>query len=278
VIPQLQPKYPGKSRAAKLREARKRTSRPPRLRSSSDPLAPALARNEAARCAVKGCRDHRRGLARYCLHHETNRRNTGHPVGRDIRRSEWRPYVLQAEAFVREQLRAGHPTIMAAIAWVARELRQAERPTSYSTAHHIRYCEALLRAHRNGVDATAFVARAIVGELADDRFTGEPGPRFLDDTHSAHQKTKLFLQPMPYGAERSSWARRKRLPQITRHRAPLRFGTRAYAHARINKALGVLALKAAAEIKRREAEQSEISTQASAPDPSSTQRESTPSS
>ena len=250
-------KYPLKARAALLREARKRSQRSPAPRSKRrpSPITPALLENAMKPCDWHRCERPRRGLGRYCKAHAWNYAKTGHPLALSIRRRVWAPFVRQAEAFVTKQLLAGHPSIEAGIRWVAHELASAEHPTTHDPAH-LSYVAALLRANRYGVDPAAFLARAIAGELADDRDTGEPGPRLASDQHAVHQKARLFLYPMPFGLEASSWARRKRVPQDPIWDSRLRWGVRAYTHDRVTNALGLLARKAAAEIRRREANQS----------------------
>ncbi|MGE0652474.1 MAG: hypothetical protein AB7P12_12090 [Alphaproteobacteria bacterium] len=54
---------------------------------------------------------------------------TGHPVARHVRRADWKPFVVAAERFIREQLRADHPAVLAGLRWISDELRKAESPT-----------------------------------------------------------------------------------------------------------------------------------------------------
>jgi hypothetical protein len=215
------------------------------------PVGEALARNGSRKCVVKGCRDQRYGLGRHCAAHASNLRQTGHPVARNLRRADWQPLVLQAHAFVCEQVRAGHPAIMTALGWLHEELRRAERPTTHDTTH-LRYAEALVRAHRRGVNAADFLARWVAGELADNRCTGEPGPRFATDVHASHQRARLFLYSKPFGDQRRTWARRKRSAEPTSRASRIPWSVRKYAFERLNSVLGVLALRAAAEIRQRQ--------------------------
>jgi hypothetical protein len=101
------------------------------------------------------------------------------------------------------------------------------------------------------------VGRWIAGELADDRGS-EPGPRYVDDKHAVHQRARLYLLPRPFGPE--PWARRKREQQPSPTSKRPSWGVRAYTFDRLNGALGVLALRAAAEIRRRQSNASHSAT------------------
>lgn len=70
-------------------------------------------------------------------------------------------------------------------------------------------------------------------------------------THAAHQRARLFLYPMPFGPE--GWARRKREAQQPREVSRLRWKVRAYTYEHVNRALGLLAMKAADAIRQRSA-------------------------
>lgn len=208
----------------------------------STSIEPALARNGAQDCEWKYCNGLRRGLGRFCGPHAYTRDRTGHPVALHIPRMEWAPFVQEAEAFVLDQLRAGHSGIEAGIRWVASELVSAEMPTNPRRVH-LAYQSALLRARRSGVSPSEFLARVVAGELADDR--GEPRPRFASDEHADHQRARLFLMMRPFGPE--GWTKRHREPQGPRE-VKISFGVRAYTFNRLREALGLLALKAAAAI------------------------------
>ena len=214
---------------------------------SSFSIDPALARTGLLTCDLRGCGRPRRGLGRYCLQHAINHGRTGHPVALHISRRTWAPFVRQAETFVLAQLRAGHPSIEEALRLISSELAQAQRPTEHNTTRLL-YQAALLRAHRNGVSATDFLARVVAAYLADDRGR-EVGPRFASDTHFIHQAARLFLLPKPFGRE--GWARRKREPQAPRETGRLTWGTRVYTFKFINGALGLLANRPADTINQR---------------------------
>ena len=132
-------------------------------------------------------------------------------------------------------------------------MQNTRPPTTLRTSS---YAAALLRANRYGVDPAAFLARAIAGELADDRDTGEPGPRLASDQHAVHQKARLFLYPMPFGLEASSWARRQRVTAGPDMGLTAALGCPSLHPRPSDNALSLLARKAAAEIRRREANQS----------------------
>lgn len=242
-------KYPRKSRAAVIREAKRRARRPYRPPRSRGPVGEALQRNGSHRCDLKDCAYPRLGLGRYCRTHAFNYARTGHPVALSVGPREWLPFVLRAETFVCEQLSAGHPSIVAALRWIEQELRNAERSTTHDVAH-LEYEQAILRAKRSGVDAIAFLARFVAGELADDRGR-EPGPRYASDTHAAHQRTTLYLYAMPLGRKG-----RDREPQPPRgYGSRNRWRVRDYTWKRLNPRLGLLAMKAAEEIRRRDLQQ-----------------------
>lgn len=211
-------------------------------------LARALARNEAHRCEVADCHRGRFKLGRFCKDHAQTYIRTGHPIARDIRRYAWRPLVLRSHAFVVGQLRAGHPSIEAAVCWVAKELEHAQRPTLYQPAY-LGYASFLLRANREGVSPSDFVARAVASYLADDRGR-EVGPRFASDEHFAHQAAKLYLKPAHFS--RAGWSRRKREPQDALEVVRPRWRVRAFTHERVTLALGVLALKASDAIRKQD--------------------------
>jgi hypothetical protein len=61
----------------------------------------------------------------------------------------------------------------------------------------------------------------------------------------------MLLYSRPFGDQRDTWARRKRSAEPTSPATRLPWSVRAYTFDRLNAALGVLTLRAAAEIKRR---------------------------
>jgi hypothetical protein len=216
---------------------------------------------EQHRCDVKGCNANRRGMSRLCAYHSGREQTVGHPEGRAIRRREWRPYLLQAQTFLAEQVEAFHASVAEALRWIEREIRAArdvERGVvrSYGADQSLartRYLERLLRVVRNGVDAEHLLARWVAGELADDRDTDEPSPRFASDKHAAHQRARLLLTGLPFGSTHHElWAKRKREKQPpARHRSYIPYSARAHCHERWNAKLGLLAVTVADEIKRR---------------------------
>lgn len=212
-------------------------------------MAEGLAANKKRRCEARHCFRSRHKVSRYCREHATRYWETGHPVALNIGRRMWRPYVRQAKAFVDHHLIEGHPTVAEAVRWITREITAAESPSRFNDPVMLGYWAALLRVHRSGIEATELLARLIAGELADDRYIGEPGPRFASDTHAAHQRARLLLYVHPL--TRPTWAKRTIEPQGgPRGSTPrLLFRTRALAYDRWNSALGLVALKATAAIR-----------------------------
>ncbi|TAJ89443.1 hypothetical protein [Reyranella sp.] len=161
----------------------------------------------------------------------------------------WRPFFQQAEKFVTQHLVDDHAAISAAVRWITNEIKAAESPTRFDDPALLDYWSALLRVHRSGIEATELLARWVSGELADDRFTGEPGPRYASDTHAAHQRARLLLYVKPLN--RPAWAKCQVEPQASRGRTRLLWRTRAFAFERWNSALGLLAVKAADAIRQQ---------------------------
>jgi len=192
-------------------------------------------------------------MSAFCREHEYRRHTTGHHTALDIKRRTWKPFVIEATRFVQEQTAAGHPSILAGIHWVADEITQAGRPDHQQTdlsAPAVRYREALVRAVRHGNGPADLLARWIAAYLSDDRGL-DPGPRFASDQHFAVQSARVFLMPLPFGDQRGSWAKRKRVPQESTKNTRMYLAAYEAAFARINAALGLVALKAAEAIRAR---------------------------
>jgi len=158
---------------------------------------------------------------------------------------------------VDEQLRAGHPGVEAAGQWCAEQFFGNTVVHRNSRKAHMGYLWALGRARRNGIEPTDLCARWIAAYLADDR--GESArPLFKDDSHFRHQAARMFLYAKPL-SRAPRWHARRRVENRTpedaeaAHGMP-RWNVREYTFRRVNDSIGLLAMKAANEIKRREAD------------------------
>lgn len=213
--------------------------------------------NSTLPCSVEACEAPRRGLGRLCNQHRQRLESTGHPeVRRSLSQADWRPFVESAAAFVAAQLAAGHPSVVAAVKWADYELARACRLAavphpSRRSPHAIGYATRLARVARRGLDGRELVSRAIAYHLADDRDCFHK-PRFRSEDHFKHQAGRLLLHRALIG--RLAWQRTRRqdgpLLSLARYNDPSA-GLRLYAFYRINKALGVVALLAADELRRR---------------------------
>jgi hypothetical protein len=216
------------------------------------PISVAIAENVLKPCEEPSCPRGRYKLGRYCRPHAYKYLESGHPTAGSLGIRTWRPYFERASAFVTEQLRARHAGIADAIRWVSSEIDQAKNPTIHKGVH-LKYSDHLLQCVRHAVEPVDFVSRWIAGELVDTRGL-DHRPLIASDRHHAHQKAHLYLYRMPFGSLGNAWAPRKPEPQAP-DRIPyrVRFSVRVFTHDRVNAALGRLAIKAANEIRRREA-------------------------
>lgn len=216
-----------------------------------------IARNECVGCEVPGCGFQRHKLSALCRRHYRHWEATGHHTAATIRRGAWRPWVLDASAFVSQQLRLDHAGVAAGISWFAEELvaggavaRRADprRP-------HTGYGVALARLRRAGVGPDDLLARwfaAFAHQQSDLDQESRPGRRiFQSDDHFRHQAAKLLLYPAPIAAPR--WAQGNTDDDDSAPSSAVKFNpsVRKYTFERVNAALGVLALRAAEEINRR---------------------------
>lgn len=220
----------------------------------SDTTAPSRltrrARNESTACDHPHCGRSRHKFGRYCVDHALTYERTGHPAGDTIRRGTWAPFVATADAFVTQQLLKDHKGIEEAIRWCARELyptgvvyRRGDPRRPYKG-----YGAALGRARRLGVEPTELLARSIAAQLADDRGDASR-PLFRSDAHHVHQSARMFLAALPFKS--AGYARRKREHDPAPEPIRIPFRVRVYAYNRVNAAIGILAIRAAATIKRR---------------------------
>jgi hypothetical protein len=211
-------------------------------------------------CTVDGCGFRREALGRYCGKHRKQLERTGHPaVARSIPIAEWKPLIELAASFVAEQLatQPPHPSIAAAVRWcddelaLARNRHNAPR-SSRRGPDAVDYAARLRRVSSRGMDGKELLARMIAAYMADDRGE-EARPHIRGDMHFEHQAARLILHRALIG--RLPWRRVKPLgpppvPHLNNYHDPL-VGVRRLAFTRVNGAIGVVAIKAAEEIRRR---------------------------
>jgi hypothetical protein len=240
--------------------------------------------NEAHQCSAKGCHRGRFGMSRWCLGHRVARYNTGDPQGRTLKATDWRAFADPSYRFVRTQLRKGHPSVVAAVHWIDREITLAERLESGSaSAGHVDeatsvYLAWLLRAYRSGTTSLDFVSRFVAAYLADDRGSDEPSPRFVSDAHFKLQTARLVLyahrlhtlgkpqrhhllaeqvakHPEAFKVETTEDPRWGGTKTVYRPRTPSwrpTFTSRERCFERWNRALGVFAIRAAEAVRKQQ--------------------------
>lgn len=218
-----------------------------------------VAVNGTLPCTVDGCGYRREALGRHCGKHRKQLERTGHPaVSRSISIAEWKPLVELAASFVAEQLatQPPHPSIVAAVNWADEELSKArmraELPrrrgsdqAAFDTAARLR------RVASRGLDGRELVARFIAAQLMDERGL-EVRPRIKSDDHFLHQAGRLILHRALIG--RMPWKRLRPFKLLQAHIDNYHdpnVRTRRYAFRRTNSAIGVVALAAADELRRR---------------------------
>ena len=209
------------------------------------PFAERLQRNEENRCDINGCGHMRRGFGRWCRKHAKHHEATGHPTAPTVRRGHWRPYVIEAAAFVDKQLRAEHPSVCAGVQWCADELlgRRVVARKADSARPYTGYAVALARMRRNGIEPADLLARSIAATYA---YEFEGARLFKADDHWRHQAGRLFLLSSPIGP--SGWTQRNRENPPSGEPPSVGPRVRMFAFDRTNAALGVLSVKAADEL------------------------------
>jgi hypothetical protein len=214
-------------------------------------LSAQMSDNQDRRCEHARCDRSRFKFSRWCRLHSENYFRNGHSdavtaVGRD----QWGPFVSSAHAFLTTQIRAGHPGVEDAIRWLASEMVGPGAVARRSGPRCQRgYQAALDRCKGHGVEPLDLLARVVAADLGDDR--GDAArPMFLSDDHQRHQFARLFLYAVPHHQGGFAKRRRDPAPSIGR-RVSVSFQVRQFAHARVHGALGLLASYAAAEIRRR---------------------------
>jgi hypothetical protein len=216
-------------------------------------------RNEEGRCIVDGCGSQRHKLSSLCRRHYRNYENTGHPTARSIRRGTWKPWVIDAYAFVALQLRHDHSGINAGVAWCAEELfGTATRHDQGPHRPHTGYAAALARLRGSDVGPDELLARFIAA-YAMREWEADSIQRhraFANDRHFRHQAAKLLLSRGTIAAPR--WARGNAgevvAPSPTINLSAIRhpgLRIREFTFSRFNSALGVLALHSGREVVRR---------------------------
>lgn len=228
------------------------------LRSAPDlrHLGDQIARNEGHQCDVRDCHRPRFKLGSLCRPHARHYEATGHPDAKTIRRGVWRPWVVEAAAFVGQQLRLGHSGIEAAVSFAAAELYGSGKAARRSDPRrpHTGYSRALARLRSGGVGPDDFVARWIAAYAHRQLDAEEPRVArrsFRDDSHFEHQAAKLLLHPQPIGAP--AWARQHTEDDSSDGPVAgrLNFSVRQFAFDRVNAAIGFLAIRAADELNKR---------------------------
>jgi hypothetical protein len=210
-------------------------------------------------CTVDGCGYRREALGRHCGKHRKHLERTGHPaVARSIPIATWKPLVELAASFVAEQLAAQppHPSIAAAVRWcddelaLARNRHNAPR-SSRRGPDAVDYAARLRRVSGRGLDGRELLARLIAAYLTDDR-GHDARPVIRTDSHFAHQAARLLLHRALIGC--LPWKRVRPsgppAPHLDNYHDPL-VGVRRHAFARINGAIGVVAIASADELRRR---------------------------
>lgn len=210
-------------------------------------------------CTADGCGCRREALGRYCNQHRKRRERTGHPaVARSIPAAAWKPLVELAASFVAEQLaiQPPHPSIAAAVRWCDEELAQARKRYNEPRRRDrgpdaVDYAARLRRVSGRGLDGRELLARLIAAYLADDR-GHEARPQIKSDAHLEHQAARLLLHRALIGC--LPWKRIRPssppAPHLNNYHDPL-VGVRRHAFTRINGAIGVVAIAAADELRRR---------------------------
>ncbi|MGD9885123.1 MAG: hypothetical protein AB7U95_33985 [Reyranella sp.] len=107
----------------------------------------------------------------------------------NIRRYVWRPFVLQAEAFVRSQLVADHPSILAGIRWCVDEIARAEKRREHPRSYEL---DSFL-----WVRKCPFQERDKVIQVIDERSAGRfiyvPGNVLYVRTRRGARRTVSFV-------------------------------------------------------------------------------------
>ena len=207
-----------------------------------------IQQNEGNHCDVIGCGQTRRGFGRGCRKHAKHHETTGHPTAPAVRRGHWRPYVIEAAAFVHQQLRLDHPSVCAGVEWCAGELLSPTPHSRYADRNrpHTGYAVALARMRSRGVEPAELLSRFIAARYARE---WEQVGTFKSEDHWRHQTGRLLLLSSPIGA--SGWTQRQREEQGVTEPPTVGPRVRAFAFERVGAALGVLAVRSADELVRR---------------------------
>ncbi|QEX16843.1 hypothetical protein FRZ44_21380 [Hypericibacter terrae] len=139
---------------------------------------------KARTCEVSGCHLPRQHFGKWCEAHDRRAQETGHPLGRTIRRREFEPFVKGARRYLdRHQ---DHPRIAKALSWLeALVYASGAAPaeiTRKSTAHD-RLLTWLVKLRRQEVSPVEMLAIAI-GICAYREWSPQV---FRSDRHFNHQ-------------------------------------------------------------------------------------------
>ena len=207
-----------------------------------------IQQNEGNNCDVAGCGQTRRGFGRLCRKHSKHNEKVGHPTAPSVRRDHWLPYVIEASAFVEQQLRREHPSISAGVQWCAGELlAQRVLPRQANTTRpQTGYALALARMRRNGVEAAELLSRFIAARfLLEWEETGI----FKSGDHWQHQTGRLLLLSSPLRPP--GWILRQREEAPADEPRSVGPRVRLFAFDQASAALGLLAVRSADELMRR---------------------------
>lgn len=144
-----------------------------------------IARAAGRLCCVEGCFLHVDRIGSYCAKHGENLRRTGHVSLGRVTGFELRPWVRHARRFVVAHVHAGHPGVLAAVAWFTGEMNRANPigTPHKGTRPAQRYAHWLDKMKRDGHDAEQVLAVAV----AVHWFRLEQPRRFPDDRYFERQ-------------------------------------------------------------------------------------------
>jgi hypothetical protein len=180
------------------------------------------------RCAVPRCGRPVDKVSLYCSTHDKCNECTGHPLGRTIRKGELKSFLGPAGAFIARH--SEHAGIKAALEWITKLFREAaERERSYPND---RLAAWLARMHRDAMEPERVLATMVALHLHREF---DPR-RYPSDRFARHQLAIRVLRLVP-PRKRKSYLR-TRINVQTRERLA----------ERLNRALGVLAIRIAREV------------------------------
>lgn len=192
-------------------------------------------------CEVPGCGLPRAKVSRYCEVHDLREQRTGDARGRNIRKSDLKPYAALVSRYIRDY--RDHEAIQAALRWLQAfvyrdhpkyDLRPNSRPEH-------RLSRFLARLKKSAVSPEEMLA-AIVGLFlmrANDPLC------FPSDKHFRHQVARHFcrLAPAPYNLTYRSGRGAKKYDNLS---PP----TREYLYSRLVETIGIACLNMSSAINK----------------------------